>query len=180
MSALPFRVFRNLFFVGASEYFATRLRLRAARLMHIAPVDPDTNLTRALQAAAFGLQEKKILILFPEGERSIDGEVKKFKKGVAILSLHLQVPVIPAALDGVFEVWPRNRPLRWSAFLPWKRTRVELRFGPTIPPPAVPPTGISAAQMEAFYASFADDLRSVVVRLHDSLATFSESEAKTK
>jgi len=178
VSALPFRIFRKLFFVGASEYFATPLRLAFAHLIHLAPVDPDTSLTRALQAAAFGLQHEKALLLFPEGERSIDGQVKKFKKGAAILALHLQVPVIPAVLDGVFEVWARNRPLRWSAFLPWKRTQMRLCFGPALSPPPAPPAGASASQMEARYAAFAEDLRNIVVKMHNSLTGSLEGKVK--
>ncbi len=169
VSALPFRTFRNLFFVGASEYFATPLRRSAAHLMHVAPVDPDTNLVRAMQAGAFGLEHGKILVLFPEGERSIDGEVKKFKKGVAILSLHIGAPIVPAAFDGVFDVWPRNRALRWSSFLPWKNTRMQLRFGQIVPPPSMTARGASASQMEAQYAAFAEQLRQTVVRIQLSL-----------
>lgn len=168
-SALPFRTVRMLFFVGASEYFATPFRRRIARLLHIAPVDPDTNLVRAMQAGAFGLSHGKILILFPEGERSIDGEVKKFKKGAAILSLQLQVPAVPVALDGVFDVWPRNRPLRWSAFLPGSRARVQLRFGAPLPTPPPLSPGATKAQAEARYASAADDLRRIVVEMQAAL-----------
>jgi len=178
ISALPYRILRRVFFVGASEYFATPLRRSFARLAHLAPVDPDTNLSRALQAGAFGLQHNKILLLFPEGERSIDGQVKKFKKGVAILSLHLRAPVVPAAVKGAFDLWPRNRPFRWSALLPWKHARIRLDFGPLIPPPPEPPPGASAAQMEACYAAFAGDLRNTVARMHDSPAAPSESEAR--
>jgi long-chain acyl-CoA synthetase len=167
VSALPFRTLRDVFFIGASEYFATPLRRAAARLMHIAPVDPDTNLVRALQAGAFGLKHGKILVLFPEGERSIDGEAKKFKKGAGILSVHLEAPIVPAAFEGVFDVWPRNRALRWSAFLPWKRTRMQLRFGEVLPPPPAP--GASAAQMELYYAKLAEDLRNVVVDMQIAL-----------
>jgi long-chain acyl-CoA synthetase len=160
-SALPFRTVRQLFFIGASEYFATPFRRSAARLLHIAPVDPDTNLIRAMQASAFGLGHGNILVLFPEGERSIDGQVKTFKKGAAILSAHLNAPVVPAALEGVFEVWPRNRAFRWSALLPWKPTRVRLRFGQVVSPPALP-ANASVAQMETHYRDFAEHLRTVV------------------
>ena len=54
--------------------------------MNVVPVDPDTNLVRAMQAGAFGLRHGKILVLFPEGERSPDGTPRTFKKGAAILS----------------------------------------------------------------------------------------------
>ncbi len=160
-SALPFRTVRQLFFIGASEYFATPFRRSAARLLHIAPVDPDTNLIRAMQASAFGLRHGKILVLFPEGERSIDGQVKTFKKGAAILSAHLNAPVVPVALEGVFEVWPRNRAFRWSALLPWKPTRVRLCFGQIVSPPALP-ANASSAQMESYYRDFAEHLKTII------------------
>ncbi len=170
VSALPYRTFRKLFFVGASEYFATPARRKAARLMHLAPVDPDTNLVQAMQAGAFGLRNGKVLVLFPEGERSIDGEIKKFKKGAAILAAHLQVPIVPVAFDGVFPIWPRNRPFHWRTLLPWEGTHVKLRFGPVLPPVAPLGTDTSQAQpSEASYAAIADELRRIVVDLQATL-----------
>jgi 1-acyl-sn-glycerol-3-phosphate acyltransferase len=74
----------------------------------------------------------KVLILFPEGERSIDGTLKKFRKGAAILSAHADAPIVPVALDGLHEVWPRGRSLNWKALLPWSGTRMTLEFGPPL------------------------------------------------
>ena len=170
-SALPFRTYRKLFYVGASEYFATPLLRKVARWTHLAPVDPDTNLVRALQAGAFGLRSGKVLVLFPEGERSIDGDVKKFKKGAAILSSHLQVPIVPIAFHGVFPIWPRNRAFRWSSFLPWKHTRVRLEFGAPIQPGALSTTGSARAGLEAHYAAITDELRHSVIRLRAALGS---------
>ncbi len=168
-SALPYRVFHKLFHVGASEYFATPLRRKAARWMRLTPVDPDANLIRALQAGAFGLRRGKILVLFPEGERSIDGQVKKFKKGAAILSSHLQVPIIPVAFNGVFPIWPRNRGFSWRAFLPWAGTKVQLRFGAPMHPTAPPgPDGLQASP-EAQYVAVTEELRRVVIGLQTEL-----------
>jgi long-chain acyl-CoA synthetase len=134
MGVLPFRTLRHLFFVGAAEYFETSLTAWLARRMNVVPVDPDANLVPAMQAGAFGLAHGKVLVLFPEGERSIDGSVKKFKKGAAILSQHRRVPIVPVAMSGVFEIWPRNRPLAWRLLLPWSGHRVRLRFGPPLHP----------------------------------------------
>jgi long-chain acyl-CoA synthetase len=170
-SALPYRAFRNLFYVGASEYFATPLRRKAARWIHLAPVDPDTNLVRALQAGAFGLRHGKILVLFPEGERSIDGEIKKFKKGAAILSSHLQVPIIPVAFNGVFPIWPRNRAFSWSAILPWAGTRVQLRFGAPIQTASPPGQDASQSMAEFHYVTITERLRGIVIDLQLTLRT---------
>ncbi|MFQ5816667.1 MAG: AMP-binding protein [Terriglobia bacterium] len=159
-SALPFGIFRRLFFLGASEYYETRLMRWLARLWNIIPVDPDTNLVRAMQAGAFGLRHGKVLILFPEGERSIDGEVKTFKKGAAILATHLQVGIIPVALDGVHEVWPRGR-------RPQRLARVRIRIGAPLPPP--PPTPLGGEEAEGTYARLTAALRDRVVKMLESL-----------
>ena len=157
-AALPFRVFRNLFFVGASEYFANPFMRWFAKKINLVPVDPDANLLRAMQAGAFGLRHGKILILFPEGERSIDGEVKKFKKGASILSLHLGAPIVPVALEGGFKIWPRGR-------LPQRLARVRMSFGKPLAPPAALPSGTSLTQAEAHYVAGTNQLRSAVLEM---------------
>ncbi|HUL71820.1 MAG TPA: AMP-binding protein [Vicinamibacterales bacterium] len=130
--ALPFRTLKALFFVGAAEYFDTPFTAWLARTINIVPVDPDANLVTAMQAGAAGLRLKKVLILFPEGERSIDGDVKTFRKGAAILSSHLDAPIVPVALDGLFDLWPRGRPFNWRGLLPWRARPVTLVFGAPI------------------------------------------------
>jgi long-chain acyl-CoA synthetase len=131
-AALPFRTVRQLFFVGASEYFETPMLKRMARAVNLIPVDPDANLVNAMQAGASGLRMGKALVLFPEGERSIDGDLKKFRKGASILSAHLDVPIVPVAIDGLFELWPRGRSFNWRGLLPWRATPVRIEFGPPL------------------------------------------------
>lgn len=126
---LPYRALADAFFVGAIEYFETPLMAWIGRRVHLVPVDPDSNLVPAMKAGAFGLSHGKVLVLFPEGERSIDGTVKRFKKGAPILSRHLGVPVVPVAVKGVHELWPRGRAFNWRGVLPWRRARVRLQFG---------------------------------------------------
>jgi long-chain acyl-CoA synthetase len=123
---------KELFFVGASEYFETPLMKAVARAGNVIPVDSNTNLITAMQAGSTGLREGKVLIIFPEGERSIDGHLKPYRKGTAILSAHLDAPVVPVALSGLYEVWPRSRGIQWSALLPWTSTPVRVTFGAPI------------------------------------------------
>jgi 1-acyl-sn-glycerol-3-phosphate acyltransferase len=126
---MPSRVCRQLFFVGHSEHFATRFARWVARFGDCLTIDTDANLVPAMKAAAFGLAHGKILMLFPEGERSLDGTVKPFKKGAPILSRHLGVPIIPVAIHGAYEVWPRNRGINWRAMLPGSGHRIRIAFG---------------------------------------------------
>ncbi len=116
---LPYGILKQLFFVGAAEYFETSVTSWLAKQANLVPVDPDANLVPAMKAGAFGLAHGKILMLFPEGERSIDGTVKRFKKGGPILARHQRVPIVPVAIRGAFEIWPRNRSFNWRALLPF-------------------------------------------------------------
>lgn len=158
-AVLPFRIFRQLFFVGATEYFETPFTRWIARKGNCLPVDPDANLVPAMKAGAFGLTHGKILMLFPEGERSIDGTVKRFKKGAPILSRHLNVPIVPVAIRGAYEVWPRNRPLNWKLSLPFSGHRIKLAIGT--------PMRVDA---DRSYADAAVELRDRIARMWTTLA----------
>ena len=52
-----------------------------------------------------------IVTLFPEGTRSHDGRLGNLKPGIAVLVARVGVPVVPAAVAGMFEIWPRSRML---------------------------------------------------------------------
>jgi 1-acyl-sn-glycerol-3-phosphate acyltransferase len=162
LAALPYGLMREVFFVGASEYFETSLMRFIARTARLVPVDPDRNLVRAMQAGAYGLRQGGVLILFPEGERSPDGTPRRFKKGASILSLHLQVPIVPVGLEGLFDVWPRGKP-------PQRLAKVRMRIGAPLPPPEPLPQRASVQESEARYASAAEQLRRTVVELWESL-----------
>ncbi|MBR1878305.1 MAG: 1-acyl-sn-glycerol-3-phosphate acyltransferase [Paludibacteraceae bacterium] len=49
-------------------------------------------------------------VIFPEGTRSLNGEVGRFKRGAFQIALELGLPVIPLSLDGCFEVLPKGKP----------------------------------------------------------------------
>jgi long-chain acyl-CoA synthetase len=129
-AALPRPALTRLFFVGAAELFETPARQGFARLINLVPIDPDAHLVDAMQAGAAGLRHGKLLLLFPEGERTIDGEVKRFRKGAAILAGQLEVPIIPVGLSGLFPIWPRGQAIHWGAFWPPRRRRITIAFGP--------------------------------------------------
>jgi long-chain acyl-CoA synthetase len=155
-SVFPKEVFEKVFAVGTSEIFGEGFMLRLARSLRIVVVDPDANLIPAMRAGAFGLRQGRPLILYPEGERSIDGTPKIFKKGAAILSIHMQVPIVPVAIEGFYEAWPRNKP--FQKFAPLKMV-----FGdPIIPPP-------ENEASEAAYEKLTAELKARVVGMWEEL-----------
>jgi long-chain acyl-CoA synthetase len=108
-SVLPREMLESSFAVGTSDIFGEGFMRRLARWLRVMVVNPDANLIPAMRAGAFGLRHGRILVLYPEGERSIDGTPRIFKKGVAILSIHMQVPIVPIAIEGFYEAWPRGK-----------------------------------------------------------------------
>ena len=126
--ALPRRALARVFFVGYSEYFEGFFGSKLGRLFRNIPIDPNRNLERAMQAAAEGLRRGMVLVIFPEGSRSLDGEVREFRRGAGILARHAGVALLPAGIWGAFRVWPRQGPKR--------RHPVAVEFGEALHPGA--------------------------------------------
>jgi long-chain acyl-CoA synthetase len=130
-SVLPFRVFRRLFFLGASKYARAPVQRWLARMMHSVSVDAGAQAGSALRLAAEGLQNGLVLCVFPEGHRSIDGALLPFHNGPSILAIEKGLPILPVGLIGTQNVWGRaSRQVRLSA--------VEVRFGRPIDSTARP------------------------------------------
>lgn len=124
-STYPRRVLEKTFHVGASMYFTNTVMAQLARLINVVPIDPDAELLRAMRAASAGLRAGKILNIYPEGQRSFDGQLHDFKKGAAILATELRLPIVPVALDGAFRIWPRKS---WR----FRLAKVRITFGEPI------------------------------------------------
>jgi 1-acyl-sn-glycerol-3-phosphate acyltransferase len=129
-STYPRRVLSDIFHVGASIYFTNAAMAQFARLINVVPIDPDVQLLRAMRAGAAGLRATKILNIYPEGQRSFDGQLHEFKKGAAILATELNVPIVPVALDGTYRIWPRKS---WR----FRLAKVKITFGAPIYPSEV-------------------------------------------
>ena len=155
-SVLPPDVFQRLFAVGTSDIFGKGLMRKLARSLKVVVLDPDANLVPAMRAGAFGLRQGLALMLYPEGERSIDGKPRIFKKGAAILSIHQQVPIVPVAIEGFYDAWPRNQKFR--GFTP-----LQMVFGDPIAPPA------ESEASEAAYEKLTADLKARIVAMWENL-----------
>ncbi|MEL7148582.1 MAG: lysophospholipid acyltransferase family protein [Bacteroidota bacterium] len=65
---------------------------------------------------------QRSLIVFPEGRRSTDGKIQKFKIGAAAIASNLQIQLVPALIKGSYESWPKGR---WFM----APRKIELYFG---------------------------------------------------
>ena len=78
-----------------------------------------------------------ILIIFPEGTRSLTGDMASFRPGVGSLLAGTAVPALPCCIRGSFRAWPKG------ALLP-RPTRLELVIGAPRDYSALPPGKESA------------------------------------
>lgn len=87
------------------------------------PVDRDggTDVT-AIKRVLGALKKDKVIILFPEGTRSPDGNLQTAKPGVGLLACRTGVPVVPARVFGSFKAFGRDGKLRLG-------TPVDVVFG---------------------------------------------------
>jgi 1-acyl-sn-glycerol-3-phosphate acyltransferase len=60
----------------------------------------------SLSAGVKALRARMPLFVFPEGSRTPDGELKDFLAGAAFLAIRAQVPLVPIALSGVYDLLP--------------------------------------------------------------------------
>jgi len=155
-SAIPYRLFHETFALGTSEIFGKGFMRQLARWLRVVVLDPDANLVPAMRAGAYGLKQGRILILYPEGERTNTGSPTVFRKGAAILSIHAQAPIIPVAIEGFYEAWPRHKKFP-------KFTNLRMVFGKPIQPPPV------SEASEAAYEQLTSELKARVVAMWEGL-----------
>ncbi|HSF10430.1 MAG TPA: 1-acyl-sn-glycerol-3-phosphate acyltransferase, partial [Nitrospirales bacterium] len=106
LATVPPSTFSQLYTLGWEPFFRSPFRRWVARVGHVIPVGPETPLVNVLKASAALLRNGKSLLIFPEGERSLDGQLLPFKKGLGVLACELHIPIIPVKIEGSFQVWP--------------------------------------------------------------------------
>jgi 1-acyl-sn-glycerol-3-phosphate acyltransferase len=111
-SILPWQHRDRIFSIAAGDtFFDTPVRAAfAAAVLNALPLWRRKASGEALKTLRERLLEEPCAyILFPEGTRTRDGSMGKFKAGLGMLVAGTAVPVVPSHLDGTFEVLPPHR-----------------------------------------------------------------------
>lgn len=112
---LPFQ-FRIVFKKELLAYPVVGWQLKRSGQVCIDQQKP-TNSIAAIRSAVKSLRAGMPLVIFPEGGRTPDGEIKPFLPGAFFLALKAQVDIVPVALVGTYELLPmdtyhiKSRPL---------------------------------------------------------------------
>jgi 1-acyl-sn-glycerol-3-phosphate acyltransferase len=103
---LPFQ-FRIVFKKELLAYPVVGWQLKRSGQVCIDQQRP-TNSIAAIRSAVKSLKAGMPLVIYPEGGRTPDGEIKPFLPGAFFLAIKSQVDIVPVALVGTYELLPMN------------------------------------------------------------------------
>lgn len=117
----------DLVALAAKDYFFDTPTKRAFwdNFTNVAAFDRDAGLHQTLREVGRLLEQGRTVLIFPEGTRSTDGQIRKFKGAVGFLALQHRVDLLPVYLGGTFEALPK------SGRVP-KRRDLVARIGPAL------------------------------------------------
>lgn len=102
---------RDVEFMAWGRLFSIPILSKMIRLCGAFPVEASKADKSAYVDAIRTLEKGMALIVFPEGKRSDDGEVKEFKPGIARIACRANAMIVPATISGAYEAWPKHRTL---------------------------------------------------------------------
>jgi 1-acyl-sn-glycerol-3-phosphate acyltransferase len=91
------------------------------------PIDRNASAVAAMKTVIKRLEDGAAVIIFPEGTRTATGRLGEIKSGFALIAKKAKVPIVPVAIVGAWECWPKTR------LLP-RPGRIRLEFGRVIRP----------------------------------------------
>ena len=91
----------------------------------------------SIRKAESRLKDGMSVIIFPEGTRTPDGKMGRFKRGAFLISQELQLPILPVTIDGNYDVMSRHA---WN--VTWHPVHM------TVHEPIMPRTDVGQTEQE--------------------------------
>jgi len=109
--SLPPQIRRKNAVAAAADYFFESKLLGSITmlLLNTFPFSRGPQVRGSLEYCGDLARAGWSILIYPEGTRSTTGELLPFKGGIGLLAKELQVPVVPVAVYGGFEILPKGR-----------------------------------------------------------------------
>jgi long-chain acyl-CoA synthetase len=162
---------KDLASMAAADYFF-RGRYRRAYFKHftnLVPMERSGSIRKSMDTTHEVLRRGRSMVVFPEGTRSVTGELADFLPSLGYLALRAEVGILPAHIAGSFESLPKG------AALPRAR-ELTVSFGPFLPSDwlIALTKGLSAQEGWRLVAAFA---QRAVENLRDGVSTALDADA---
>lgn len=118
-------------FVMHSYFYRPGIRwfFRACGVIPICPKSYDPEVfERAFEIIGEALDDGDLVVIFPEGKLTDDGEIGEFRKGLGHILKRNPVPVVPVAIRGLWHTFWSKKPS-----IPYRRRKVEVIADKAIP-----------------------------------------------
>lgn len=99
---------RRMNFLARDTLFPVPILGPLIRFLDAIPIDREGVALSGIKETLRRLKAGELVLIFPEGTRTSDGNVRPLKPGFIALARRGHVPLIPVGLDGAFQVWPRS------------------------------------------------------------------------
>jgi len=101
---------RRMNYLARDTLFRVPLLAPLIKFLDAIPIDREGAGLSGLKETLRRLKAGELVLIFPEGTRSHDGEVAPLKPGFIAVARRSRVPLVPVGLDGAFQAWPRTSP----------------------------------------------------------------------
>jgi 1-acyl-sn-glycerol-3-phosphate acyltransferase len=79
------------------------------RSINAIPIDREGFGIAGIKESLKRLKNGEMVLIFPEGTRTPDGNIKEFKRGITSLAVRSRAAILPVAIAGAFQCWPKTR-----------------------------------------------------------------------
>jgi len=162
---------KDLASMAAADYFF-RNRYRRAYFKHftnLVPMERSGSIRKSMDTTHEVLRRGRSMVVFPEGTRSVTGELAEFLPSLGYLALRAEVGILPAHIAGSFESLPKGTAIP-------RARELTVSFGPFLSFDwlATLTKGLSAQESWRLVAAFT---QRVVENLRDGVATALDADA---
>ena len=135
----------NLNIATSEHYLAdSELRWFLYTFVNAIPFDGHGDFAAGLVRARQSVGVRRPLLVFPEGTRSVNGQLQPFKAGVGLLAYELDAPIVPLHIAGTHEALPKGTRTP-------SRHPLRLLFGPPLETTSFKESAAALSPYEIYY-----------------------------
>jgi 1-acyl-sn-glycerol-3-phosphate acyltransferase len=126
---------RHVYFLARKGLFRNRVFGSYLRSVNCVPVDQEGVAKEGIKTALKLLRDGRVVVIFPEGERTHTGQMQPLRPGIHLLIKRAGAAIVPVGMAGAYQAYPRSRllPRLSPLFLPANGCAVAACVGPALP-----------------------------------------------